>query len=436
MGDWREENNSLICESNRRGMGCVYPVLAVFGFFVFAAPALLLIARFSEPGEAGELSSALLTGLISLFGLVFFLVGLTSRKMSFYSRLRIDRDQGVIELAREKDRVEYRLGLAQVAGIELFKVRKSRGGSNTGSILTYQIFFVKTDGAYFWLDTFYNAEKFQDTATRLAAYTGLPLQDHTGLSVDLDRQREYQDRFGDSSSYEPSRFLEIGAAGGPGGQDVPGPGPAMKGDRRPGTTLTLRENRTFLERVLMIAVFTLFLGVPAYIVLQIVETSQDGPGGLVFALIAVPFLIIFVAIVLLVILMNARKFEIRSRAAELQVEMKFAFSFMTRLLGKTLIIPREAIRAVRVNRLDEGHCWLSLALDPSFQLPAGGGMLFAIGAFAKPKATAPWDLKNVLSLWEVQGFVKPGKGAGINDLLRIESIVQKDMGLDDGGAGS
>ena len=418
MGNWREENQSLICEIKRGWAGCGYVFIGIVGFFILLGAGLYLLVLFTggADGEPPAIADFGVPSLIFLFGSVFFMGAFGGGRFNFYSRVRIDRNTETLELMRVKDRVEYRMALAEVGRIELQKVMKSSSGSNSRPYPTYQIFLVKRDGAFFWLDTFTNKEKFVDAVTLLASYTGLGVKDGTGLVAEVDRQREYTDRFGDSSSYEPSRYVEM----------TPG------GD---GTRITIQEKRTLYDRLMMVLVFTLFLSAPFVILSQFFSTTIDDAGSWIFLVFVGPFCLIFLSIVVLIFITTSKVYEIRQVGYELRVLLRFRLAPLTKLLGRELAIPRSAIKAIRVNRLDEGHFWLSVATDGS--VPTGaGGFLLGLGAFRKPgqSMSSPWGDRSVISLWEVPGWTKTG--AGIADLLHIEATLQRDLGIDESNAGA
>ncbi len=113
--------------------------------------------------------------------------------------------------------------------------------------------------------------------------------------------------------------------------------------------------------------------------------------------------------------------------------MKFWPFFVDRHFGKTLTIAGESIKYVRVNRLDEGHFWLSLAVQKGFSKQAMDtkivSHLFNMGAFDRKEILSVNKDEEIIGLWELQGNMKPGNGADYNDLKIIESLIEKELNL-------
>ncbi len=394
MRTWREENNLLVCETARRGPALFY-FISAFGVIVILVASLVLLANVDRDPSPSE------NFFIFLLGLVLLLAGFSGRRQNFYNRVAIDRDRGLVEFGSGPDRVEYRFALADVTRVLVVRMRRSASGPGR-SVETHQIFLELRDGAFFWLDTFFAQSQCALVLAQLAAYTGLPVRDETGAGPDLDRQRTYPSAVVVDAPAADAPFVEETVQAG-------------------GVLLRLGEQRSLLSRVLLVLVFAMFLSVPLILLADLFASIEQGGQPLLFALFAVPFIVVFLTVLGLLALISSRRYELFAGAGELVVRLRFRPGFLNRFLEKTLRVPRAAIQAVRVNRLEDGF-WLSLAVDPALRLTRGGGFLMKIGAFNKPRAMLPGRTENVLSLWEIAASAQDGPAIG--DLLRVEARLR------------
>ena len=87
---------------------------------------------------------------------------------------------------------------------------------------------------------------------------------------------------------------------------------------------------------------------------------------------------------------------------------------------------------MRVNRLDEGHFWLSLAVEKGFtraSITTFTSLLFNLGAFNRKEIQSVNENEGIIGLWEVQGNLRAGSCADYNDLRFIENLLETKLDI-------
>lgn len=416
MADWKMSDTEIQIVSKAGIRGCIYPVIGVIGLVMVVLSALVTAGSLLEGGFS---FGSLIGGFIIVMGLIFMMAGFSANRMNFHSVCSINRNsEELIFYKTEKER-PYRLGFGDLSHLLLIKVIKhssSSGGSGGRSYPTYQVFLVKKDGAVFWLDTFLKKEEFRRRAEELALFTGFAVVDRTDSELSRSASRDY-DKSVVGEWREHSPFVRM--------HDTAGR-----------TEIVLTNKKSIGRGFILFLVFLLFVGTPLGLAVQFVTRAAESPTipAIAIAVFGIVFALGFLSVVLLVLLLQLRDYMLIVDRLRLTVHLRFTLRAIDRRLGRTISLPHTAIRQIRVNRLDEGHFWLSLNAKPDTVPEEKGAasllhkFFFNIGIFQKTGIRELESGERIIGLWEIPGWIGEGQGADYRDLhfleQRLEEILQ------------
>ncbi|MCB1327061.1 MAG: hypothetical protein H7A21_09485 [Spirochaetales bacterium] len=418
---FEQDGNALRIRYGMRGTGCLYAGIGLIGGLLVLGAGLYLLASVGEEDTApGDL---LMGAFVLLFGLVFLLGSFSGRSFSFRSELLVEPDRQELRLTRTDSSDPIRIPFGQALRYEIHRVFRGHGSvsysnseSTRGRGPTYQIFLVLRDGSLFWLYTSADIEQVRALLGLLTERLLLPVRDLSGNKLDQSEARQYENPPAESSP-ESSSFVSVERKGGE-------------------TSIRILEKRSLRTTLLKVLVFLLFFGAPLLIFRDMLVTPPDwsSPHSYVFLVPAGIFAAFFLSVTIFMLLITLRSYRIVLRHANLIAEL--CLPWPLRFLSRSRTVTRDMIRQIRVNRLDEGHFWLSVALETSYARsllpPSGLDFLFNVGAFSKTALHETSPDERVLGLWEVPGYLRADQGAGYHELRFIEKIVQQELGLVDG----
>ncbi|HAA16150.1 MAG TPA: hypothetical protein DCE41_32375, partial [Cytophagales bacterium] len=265
----------------------------------------------------------------------------------------------------------------------------------------YAVFLILKDGTHFWL---YEVTNKKDRAIELAVeiqqYLGMKLEDSQGIGASAEASRSYQ-RQEENHNFRASAQLKT--------QTVQG-----------GTEYTFRKRPSFSHRFTLFLVAYFFTGIPTFILTMVMDNG--GGFGLWFV---IPILVIFVAILFLVYLVQARQYRVIAGPERLEIQVKFRNALVQARLGRTFILTREQIQAVRLNRLQHGNFWLSLSLSPGAALNRTSSLLVNMGAFGKNASLTTQDKYTTLGLWEIPLAANAKREPYLGDLLVVKDALER-----------
>ncbi len=410
MKDWKREGDAIHIIKQPR-MGCAYFFIGILGLLITLGASLFLLAEGTTEGFSRAM---LYGGLVLMFGLVFLLGGIGGRKFNFKSFVEIQETE--IRFRKlEKDQ-PHRMDMGEIEHIACIKVMKSHGsGENSRSYPTYQIFLRKRDGAYFWLDTFRDKQHFVDALDMVYDFLGLEVRDRTGFEQNRPATKSYEP-FPRPEVTNHSKYISIERNG-------------------TGTHAGIRVPRDFMTSLLKVLVFGLFLGVPGVIAYGVFADAGDGVFAWIMMIFVGSFVFVFVSLVLVIMLMTIRRFELEIASGKLLIHQRFPL--LVSFLNRTSEVAAGMIRSIRVNRLDDGHFSLSVAVDKNYKESVHGStlarLMLMLGAFSKPGTQIPEKNREVINLWEIPGYQAEDAGANYMDLLFLEKLLQDQLGVREDG---
>ena len=403
MDDWTIEGNELKIE-RRGGPGCLLAGVGIIGIFLFCGGCIGLYSTlYPEPGEPFFI---VISFVITMLGYVFIMAGFRSPVRNFTETVIIDRGAQKVRFVSNRNR-DYPFDVPFHDVSHIHTVSESRMDSGSGSSTSrsyriYQIFLIKKDGAQLWITQFRNdPESFTKLTGAIADLTGFAVMGE----IEFPARETYESGGFGASAPSPGRFIKMTA--GTDGYEYVLKKPAMK----------------LPDLLTAVAAFSIFLLIPGYLAF-----SFWSSGILPLKILITAFVSIFYAIFFLVVLAMLKECRVSACGKGIEIFLRFS---VFRFLDTRTFIPREEIRYVRVNRLEEGHFSLSLGIsrEVRFRNPAFP-FLANLSGFRRGYAAAK-IIKNEksISLWEIPCWTKSGEGPTVSDLLYLEKTFQDTLRL-------
>jgi|GEM_PF-2843439 len=392
-GNWKYENNRLVIEADRQPSGCVLVGVSTLGVIMVFGMCVYLFLEWY--GGTLIFKNTFYATVAGAFGGIAIISGIVNMESNHRDIVEFDKERKDMMFYKTGFEGEYHMSWGSFSHIRATK--GSSGGSSDTSVPIYIVGLVKKDGSYFWLDSTRHLSVFREELSRFAKYMDLPVVDKASLGVRDDSGTVYEKQFEEKVS-KPSAFVEIFEEDG-------------------AKVVRLKEKESLLKQITYFLAAYIFAGIPGVILLDLVQA--EGIGGIVFG---GGFLFIFILVIAIFFIISFRKYEIRLFKDKMVVYLDFPTPNLQRLLGQSVVIPKEHIRYVRVNRLNDGHFWLSLALSERPKLKYGT-WLVDLGIFSRKSARLSYG-ENLVGLWEMQNNVTPDKGADFADLRYVEKIIE------------
>ncbi|MEL6535421.1 MAG: hypothetical protein AAFQ98_08420 [Bacteroidota bacterium] len=403
-----QENGRLVINTRNygnRGEGCVRVAFWLIG-------PLLILGAGGYMGlqvYRGEwvFSNLLIASLLLCFGLLAILTVTTQRPRKTNATVTLDAGEEVLLYQQDGMDQAYMIGLGSASHLVLTHVRRrnssgnsASSGSNTSYTDVYAITLMLKDGTQFWLYEVTNKkERAIAAAQEVQQYLCLTLEDPQDVGATAEATRSYT-RQEETHNFASSSHLRI--------QTVQG-----------GKEYTFHKRPAPASRIAGFLVAYFFLGIPAYIVTQAVGEISTS-----LAWILVPFLLLFLTIVALVFLVQARQYRLIAYKEKLEVQVTFKNALLQNRLGRTFVLTAEEIQAVRLNRLQQGNFWLSLSLSSGASLNLSSSLLVNMGAFSKNSRLTTEDRYTTLGLWEISLSASPTREPYLGDLLVVKDALE------------
>ncbi|MEQ9366404.1 MAG: hypothetical protein RIF32_19340 [Leptospirales bacterium] len=387
---YREEGRST-------GAGCLLVIMGLFtGVFLLIGMSLVVLVEDWSLKAMGAFAAVI--GGVGVYSVIGHWKRDCRRAMFFDSRAREFRLQSA--LTNQQD---FIVAYDRMDRLHMYRLHRS-GSDSTTRYTVYVLALVLNDGSELALESGGSAESIAELARRLADSTGLGVTSPAELKFTVPETRE--------TTRPPPGAPRFATTASP--------------HVRERSTTEGREVRvatakmTTSAKVINALVLGLFLAVPVFILAQ----SFD----LIFTIFAGLFVILFYSVVVLVILMQLRRFAVLLSRDRLVVRIEFPLPLL-KALNQSIEIPAGQIQAVQINLSEEGHFWLALSVSPEFELPQVSQFLANIGPYAKGLRTGPGDERR-LSLWEINAFQAPGAGgASAEDLEYVAAMIREEIGL-------
>lgn len=394
-------NNTLEYSDKGRKMGCALIFFMIFGILVTAScVGFLALVHFTEGLNSKQIS---LTMAPLSFGLLAIFSVLRNLKFSHKYTVILDKQKEVLTFYKEDPNQHLEIPFSELLKVRLIETYETSSGSSNNTRKTYyQTFLILKDGSQFWLHSTTSKSTLEEEAQKLKSYLDINIEDETGSNLNHEGSANYT-KGERSKIYDPSRFVQIENLG--------------------LEKLLSIKKPTYLVDEIVKLLLLVFLGSLLSIAVNVLTDSPT----VVQVMVAIIFGGFFILILVFVILINSKKYQVLVSEQELVISLRFPWKILDDKLGKTIPIPTENIKQIRTSRLHEGHFWLSCVTTTPFSL--FDKVLFGMGAFAKSKIKQLDSSEHVIGLWEVPNYAKHNDMANFQDLYYIEQWLQEQLGL-------
>ncbi|MCB1160259.1 MAG: hypothetical protein KDK45_22340, partial [Leptospiraceae bacterium] len=279
MNIWEISENRLKIIATGKGYGCIYFFLFLFGLSISSVSSLFLYSNW----EKGNYPDLFLTSFFFVFGLVFISVFVNRKVINYDSVVVLDNQDKTLEYYKEED-YKIQLEYENFSHIELIKEIKYTEGKSRTAYDSYQIFLIKRDGAQFWLDSFLDADLFQEQAKKLQSFINWNMKDFSGFGLSVENKDTMRNLAG-AKTYMPSKFVELKS-------------------EMEGMEIQIKKPGNFGTSFILFTIFYIFFGFPVYFLYSAFIDTKDDEVGIIFGMIALVFVSSFLSIVLLIFLLH------------------------------------------------------------------------------------------------------------------------------------
>ncbi len=329
--------------------------------------------------------------------------------LSFFQRNAMSRTNSVTfdvnrqEVEFHRDGIlEGVYSLSQFKSILFLELRKSAGKN---SYTSWDIFLLHKDGSVIWLDA--------STAYKDALSNAVSLHEYTGLA--LEDGKESNNSRAASRSYEPHTSAW-----------TPSPLAILESYRDGKKVFEEVRKSSILARISILAVSLFFLGIPAFLIALVTYY-----GGYTAMFIGVPFALLIGILFIFIMALYNRRVTLLLDPSSLVIETYFSlWGIHTRRFSVT--IPRSSIKAVRVNRLENGLHNLAVSFLPGAEPSFHGTIerfVLTMSTGLRLVTDHVHPSENPVILLETRPLAKPGRAATLTDLLYLESLIQRELRL-------
>jgi hypothetical protein len=400
--NWKFNNDKIVVTTNNPFSGKILTgCLSVFAIAIIGIAVIAGLA-FYVAGEStfDKISSVILSSLGAIFGLILLITMRTHSKNKFIRELNFDKNNESIKFT-EDTIILAEFTFTSVTGIKVVKEIRSRNSSSSSGNSSYPVwlvYLIKNDGAFFWVDTFMEEEEAITNSKRISVLLDL---DNIDRKKGVETERSFpvsQGKF--VNTKETSKGLEI----------------------------SLFQEKSFSDKIVVILVFLLFLGVIS-LLLSYAIRSFIVDGDSIFLFFLIPFSILFVTILLFFLLYSVvKQTKLTVNSGELIISYDFGLSLITKLLGKPRIIPSNVIRYIRVNQLENNSFWLSAVVDSKFEIDTLDKLHDMVSGFSNEELKIN-ESEKLISLMLVFGIKKLTNAPSYNDLIYIEQLIENKLVL-------
>ncbi len=339
--------------------------------------------------------------LLILLSVVLILSFFQRNAMSRMNSATFDMHRQELEFHRDGI-LEGVYSLSQFKSILLLEVLKKSGKSFYTS---WDVFLLHKDGAILWLDAFTSYADALFRAASLHEFTGLALEDRKDSNNSRAATRIYEDRVS-GAAYNPMAISESFRDGKKVFEEV--------------------RKKSILAGITILAATLFFLGVVGFII-----SSLGYRNGGTDLYILGPFVLFVIIVFIFIIALNNRRATLLLDSSSLTVEIYFSlWGIQTRRTSAT--IPRSSIKAVRVNRLENGLHNLAVSFLPGAEPPFHGTIerfVLSMSTGLRQVSEHVHPSENPVILLETLPLAKLGQAATLTDLLYLESTIQRELQL-------
>lgn len=379
MNSWEISNNKLFIENKGRVQGCAASFFLVLGFIIVLTSCGIIYLK-SDSIEINIYT--FFTILLLEFGVLAILAAINVFRKNFKAFLEFDLEREILSFSKNKKDKKLEISFSEFEKIRLVKQNEMVSSTGTArSRWVYLIFLIRKNGEHFFVDSTTNNVAFENIVQKLYDFIGLQIQDETDLGLEKIAVKKYS-KFQEEGKFEQSNYVKIEK-------------------EYNFQVLSLKEEKSLFSRIVNFVLLCFVFTFPAYFLLTIYNSEKE-PGTL-FTVLGTVFLIIFFSLIFTFYLVGNKRYKIAIDSEQLIVKLIFKNTWLNNKFGKEIKIAKENIKDIRVNRLYEGHFWLSCVLQNQ-TISTYSAVMFGMGVFKKSKARSLNNNETILGLWEVPGY--------------------------------
>lgn len=387
-----------------RGLiGCF--LLLVLGFVSLFGLGLLIysLQLFSE-GET--LYPSLIVFLTFSFLFLLFSSTRTYRKTkNSIQEEKILPKEGIL-LIRETDRPDLKIDLSTIVCYKIKRRTVSKSGtvsSSSGYRIVWDLFFLKSDGAFYHLDTYSELENLKVELLKFRTLLPLPVSDDTKENLGTPENSTSLPAV--ESPKVDSKYLKLSAT-------------------EKGTRVEFKKEKTIKDKITILSGMGIFYGVWGIIFLSMKEFET------IFLFFFIPFSILFLGIfTIALIFIMTKTLELTVDSSGLRIRYRTTLPILSHFLFLERFLPGHVVRHCRANRFPENQSVLTVALKKNETVPQGRlSFLFNLQTFSLGDYTLPGDTE-LLGIWQLLPWLP--NSPGFVDLIAAESAIEERLRLEE-----
>ncbi|MCX7999768.1 MAG: hypothetical protein N3A69_12600, partial [Leptospiraceae bacterium] len=339
----------------------------------------------------------LIGGILGLFAIILFIAlsGLDRK-----SRVNFDRHRETVSFfLNEKNTLQFSYGSFKKIILKE-KITQTSKSHN----LQYLLFLIKSDGAEYWIDTFFTLEELQNNLELLKKYITLPIETSPSLKQFASHESKEYAHKTENIPNNPSPYLKIHSKNGY-------------------TEISFSKTKSWKSIFTHILVVLLLIAIFSIVLLKVLKVKNY-----LFFMFFIPFVILFFGIAFFILLVNFRRVTLLYNPEELKVQYSFpVLSF----LNQEVTISKDDLQSVQVGRFDNGQFQLSISLKNPVQIETGIKSLFYTTNLLTNSSIYEEDDSTLkgkqtkLFLWVLDANVE--NAPNFSDLFYVERKLQEEL---------
>ncbi|AOP32680.1 hypothetical protein A0128_01630 [Leptospira tipperaryensis] len=369
-----------------------------FGLFVYA------IQLFTE-GETFYPGLILFLTFSFLF-LLFSSVRTYRKTKDAIQEEKILPKEGIL-LIKETNRSDLKIDLSAIVCYKIKKRVVSRNGSasssGSGFRTVWDLFFLKSDGAFYLLHSYSGMESLTKELSQFRSLLPLPVSNDTKENLETNGEASVLPSV--EKVKVDSKYLKLS--------------PTEKG-----TKVEFTKKKTIKDKITILSVMGFFYGVWGIIFLSMKEFEM------VFLFFFIPFSILFLGIFTLsLIFIMTKTLELTVDSSGLRIRYRTTLPILSSFLFLERFFPKHVVRHCRANRFPENQSVLTIALKEIKNIPQGKlSFLFNLQTFSLTDYILPGD-KELLGIWHLMPWLPDSPG--FVDLIAAESAIEERLQLEE-----
>lgn len=347
----------------------------------------------------------ILAGFFGLFGILLITASHANGKRMYSASVTIDGDTQRVIYRHNRVRDSLEIGFGEVTKAHAYSRREqsqmTTDQTTSRMITVWPVQLELTDGSTFWLATVDTRDEATDLVKRIADAIGVPgiVEETTVSRGDPARMGEYRQGKAQVTADRSHYLVESGEEG----------------------SVSYTVNRTFtVGDIATLVIIAIFMTTVAAAASGLLSGDGFSPFGIVGGLVPL-------GIIAFILFLLFRRYRIVLFPDRLVVELHLRPGYSAP--SKTIEIPSSALRAVRMNRLEQGVFRLSVSVDRDFEIPVVTVFLANLGAFGRNKHSEA-DSTRSIGLWEIPPQGAAPFGADFRDLRYLERRIEGFYGLE------